>query len=102
MNAYEVPLISGAQTFAITLAGVDLQLTLRWCDPAACWMLSLAYVSGTELVSSIPVVTGTDLLGQHAHLGIGGSLYAQSISDPNAVPTYESLGTDGLLFFVVP
>lgn len=101
MTVYEVPLVAGPQTFAITLAGTDLQLTLRWCAPAACWMLSVAQPDGTPLVASIPVVTGVDLLAQHTHLGIGGALYAQSVSDHNAVPTYASMGSDGLLFFVV-
>lgn len=102
MTPYEIPFSGEAETFQIALAGVLYTLTAHWCAPSACWLLDIATFSGQRIVSSIPLVTGTNLLGQHKHLGIGGSLYVQSHSQLDLVPAYTSLGTSGRLYFITP
>lgn len=102
MTAYEIPLEPTPHTFAVTLAGVEYRLTVKWNERASCWVLDIATSLGAALVTGVPLVTGVDLLEQHRHLGIGGSLYAQTDDDPNAVPTFDNLGSNGHLFFVVP
>lgn len=102
MTAYEVPLIAAPQSFGIALANVQYQLTVHWCEPSACWVLDIADVNQTPILLGIPLVPGIDLLAQYAYLGFGGGLYVQSLSDINQIPTFDSLGSDGLVFFVTP
>lgn len=101
-TAYEIPLSAEPQTFVITLAGAARRLTVRWSDLTGLWLLDLASPEGDPILSGLPLLPGVDLLGQHKHLGFGGELWVQSLSDPNKTPDLESLGTDGLVFFVVP
>lgn len=98
----QVPLAVGTpQTFAIQFGGVQYQLTLRYRNIAqGGWVLDIADQIGNPVVNGIPLVTGANLLAQYAHLGFGGGLYVQSLSDPDAVPSFESLGDDGLLYWV--
>lgn len=100
MTAYEVPLIAAPQSFGIALANVQYQLTLRWCEPAGSWMLDIADASQNPILSGLPLVPKIDLLAQYGYLNFGGSLFVQSLADINQIPTFTSLGTDGLLFFV--
>lgn len=96
---YEIPLSSTPQTFRIPLAGVTYQMTVRWNWINTSWVLDIADSSGNPIVSGIPLVTGADLLEQFGYLGLGGSLYVQTDNDPNAVPTYQNLGTTGHVYF---
>jgi len=102
MTAFEIPLSPKAQSFAISLVGVTYNLTFTWCDPASCWIVSIADVNNVPMVDSIPLVTGADLLEQYGYLGIGGKLIVQTDNDPAAVPTYANIGSTGHLFFVSP
>lgn len=90
------------QTFTIQLAGTDYTLTATWNVPSSVWLVSIANANGQALVSSIPLVTGCDLLEQFEYVGIGGQLFSQTDHDPFAPPTFENLGTLGRLFFVLP
>jgi hypothetical protein len=102
-QTYEIPLTPQAQTFSVTLAGATYDMTLTWRDAPALgggWMLDLADASGNPLIQGIPLVTGADLLAQHAHLGLGFQLYIQSDGDPAAAPTYTSLGVTSHLYAV--
>lgn len=100
MTPYEIPLSPEAQIFQIQMQGVLYTLEVWWCGPATSWMLNIADAAGTPILQGIPLVTGTDLLKQHAHLNFGGSLYVQSDADLNAVPTFDSLGIGGHVYFV--
>lgn len=97
---FEIPLIAAAQTFTVTLVGVDYNMTIRWNVPANCWMLDIADVSQDPLVQGIPMITGADLLAPYQYLDIGGQLIVQTDNDPDAVPTYDNLGTAGHLYFI--
>ena len=102
MIVREIPLTAESQTFGIPLAGTTYRLTVMWRDPAPGWVLDIADASGVPMVQGIPLVTGANLLGQHAHLGFGGALYVQTDNDPDAIPTLDNLGGSSHLYFVTP
>jgi predicted Zn-dependent protease with MMP-like domain len=97
---YEIPLTAAPQQLLISLANVTYQLTVKWNDEASVWVLDIADSSGNGILNGIPLVTGTDLLGQFAYLGLGGSLVAQTDSDLTSPPTFTNLGDTGHLYFV--
>jgi hypothetical protein len=97
---YQFPLIPQPQTLAITLGGVAYNLSVYWNVPNASWMVDLLDANSNPILQGIPLVTGADLLGQFAYLGIGGELQVQTTNDTFAVPTYANLGTEGNLYFV--
>ncbi|ARP90328.1 hypothetical protein CAL14_08535 [Bordetella genomosp. 9] len=98
-TAYEIPLTADSQRFTITLAGVAYNLALTWRSGTG-WVLDIADANDAPLVSGIPLVTGTDLLGQFGHLGIGGKLIVLVDGDIASVPAYDNLGTEAKLYFV--
>ena len=101
MAQYIIPLTGEPETFAITLAGREYQLTVRWNDAdQGGWMLDLAEPDGgADVLLGIPLVTGTDLLGQFAHLGIGGQLIVHA-GDSDDAPDLETLGDAVKLYFI--
>lgn len=101
MRAFEIPTSPTAQTFSVGGASNTFHLRVTWCTPANCWILDIADFNNVPLVQGIPLVTGINLLSQYEHLGIGGALVVQTDSNPHAVPTYESLGNTGHLYYVV-
>ena len=102
MAAYEIPLTPAAQQFFIPLAGTTYSLSVKWCRFSACWVLDIATADGIPLRTGLPLVTGGDLLSQHKHLGIGGTLEVQTDTDLYRVPAYNELGVAGHLYFVTP
>lgn len=102
MTPYEIPLSPNPQQFLITLGQVAYGLTVRWCTPMSCWIMDIATEAGALILGAVPLQPGVDLLGQHQHLGIGGSIYVQSDADLNATPQYNDLGISGHVYFVVP
>ena len=64
------------------------------------WLLDIADVDGNPMLCGIPLVTGTDLLGQYAYLGFNGALWVQGANDPDALPTYDDLGSSSALYWV--
>lgn len=99
-----IPLSGVNETFRIALAGVAYRFTVIWRDDPGSlggWFLDIADDNSVPIVQGIPLVTGADLLEQHAaDAGIAGALYVQTVQDPIAVPTFDNLGTDAQLFFV--
>lgn len=102
MAIFEIPLQVGTpQTFPITLSGVQYELTLIYRNVSqGGWFLDIADQNSNPIVQGIPLVTGVNLLEQYDYLGFGGELWVQTSSDPDAVPTFENLGEDGLLYWV--
>lgn len=96
----EIPLSAQSQAFQITLSGKAYRLAVTWRDPYG-WFLDIADTNGLLLLSGMPLVTGVDLLGQYAYLGIPGKLVVVSDGDPTAVPTFDNLGTGSHLYYVV-
>jgi hypothetical protein len=104
-NIYEVqlPIVGQPQTFTATLGSKSYQMTLLYRDiDEGGWTLDIADTAGNPIVSGLPLVTGCNLLAQYKHLGFGVGLYVQTTSDPDAVPTFENLGGDALLYCVTP
>lgn len=99
---FEVPLSVGRpQRLNVRLGQVEYQLTLRYLNvEQGGWLLDIADAIGNPMVLGIPLVTGANLLEQYEHLGFGGRLWVQTLSDPDAVPTFENLGDDGVLWWV--
>ncbi|MBR8471931.1 MULTISPECIES: phage baseplate plug family protein [Burkholderia] len=102
MTTYlEIPLTPDPQTFTMTLSGIDYQMTVQYREAGGTgWILDVADASGNALVSGIPLVTGTDLLGQYAYLGFGGRLWVQGAASPDDVPTFDDLGIGSHVFWV--
>ena len=93
------------QSFNITLGGTTYEFTLQYRnDPAGLggWCLDIADRFGNAIVQGIPLVTGINLLAQYGYLNIGngGGLWVQTTDDPDAVPTFENLGSSGQIYWV--
>lgn len=101
MKLFEVPLAPGAQVFSINLLDRTYQLRLAWNAPASCWVLDVSDPTGLPLALGLPLVTGADLLGQLAHLGLGGGMLVTTDSDAAAPPAFGNLGTGSHLYFFV-
>lgn len=72
-------------------------------DTVGTWIVDIYDGTGTSLiVGGIPFVTGTDLLAPFAYLGLGGQLVVQSSPLADTVPNFETLGSTGQLYYVVP
>lgn len=99
MTRYVVPLSAEPQTFAITLAGRQYTLTLRWCTAdEGGWMLDIADTeTSAVLVAGIMLVTGADLLAPFPDLGIGGMLWLYAVDE--LPPGYDDLGVGVDLIF---
>lgn len=100
-TAFEIPLSPKPQRFSISLAGTIYGILLHWCWPAQIWVLDIFDATDNLLVGGLPLVTGADLLGQLVELGIGGKLIVQGEGNPDSVPGFTTLGSNGgRLFFV--
>ncbi|HEY8355732.1 MAG TPA: hypothetical protein VIK69_12050 [Methylophilaceae bacterium] len=98
---YRIPLTPTPQRFTIGLDGVDyiIHLNYRNVDEGG-WTIDIHDIDDNPIVNGIPLVTGTNLLGQYRHLGFTGGLWVQTASDPDAVPTFVNLGVDAFLYWV--
>lgn len=101
-TSYEIPFSPNPQKFSIDLGGVTYNLTLTWNTVSNCWMLAIADNNNTLVVSSIPVVTGANLLSPFAYLNFGGALIALTDGDLDTPPTFKNLGLQGHVYYVTP
>jgi hypothetical protein len=99
-TVYEIPFSSGPQVIKATLGGTEYQLNLWWNNFSSSWMIDISDVNGNAIVSSIPMVTGRDLLEPYGHLEFGGQLLVQTNGKLD-VPQFDDLGNGAGLFFVV-
>jgi hypothetical protein len=99
-TVYTVPLNGAPQQFTIGLGGVTYTLLLKWNAMQQGWFLDIGDSSNNPIVSGIPLVTGVNLLEQYGYLGFNGSLYVQTASNVDAIPTFTNLGTDSNVFYV--
>ncbi|MCY1536175.1 hypothetical protein D9M68_716190 [compost metagenome] len=73
---------------------------MQWRNAAESgWTLDIADANGNAIVNGIPLVTGCNLLEPYAHLGFAGVLWVQTTADPDAVPSFESLGIGSHLYW---
>jgi len=96
----KIPLENTPQTFDITLAGKSYLAETKWNDASSSWELSLTGDDG-PVISAMPLVTGVDLLAQHKHMAVGGSLVVVTSGDYMATPTLDNLGSESNLFLVL-
>ena len=100
-TAYRIPLEPVAQRFAVDLSGIPLILVTKWNGELPAWELSI--LDGTTevpLVTALALVSGVDLLEQHAHLGIPGQLWVDTEGAPDDFPTEDNLGTISNLYYI--
>ena len=98
---YEIPLQTGPQIFTVSLGQTIYTLTLLYRNhPLGGWVLDIGDINNNPILTGIPLVTGTNLLQQYGYLDFGGGLYVQTTDDPDAVPTFASLGGTGLIYWV--
>jgi len=96
-----IPLLPRGQRLTIALADVTYNLRVTWNDAEeGGYTLDIGDASGNVLLAGAPLVTGSDLLAQHRHLGIGGSLFVTTDRDTGDVPTFDGLGLTSQLYFV--
>lgn len=100
-TVFEVPLLPQAQRLSIFLSGAQYNIVVRWNVFSQCWIADIYDVNDAPLLLNRPLVTGADLLAQFAYLGIGGQMIVQSDGVTNVVPTFESLGITGHLYYRV-
>lgn len=100
MTAYEIPLSPVPQTFLISLGDLQVRLTFKWNYVAGYWVLDIEDPVNGPMVTGIPVVTGVDLLEPYGYLGFTGQLIVQSQANIDDIPTLQTLGGDGLVFYV--
>lgn len=101
MTAYEIPLSPAPQTFLIGLGSRQVRMTFKWNDVAGHWVLDLEEPTGEPIIMGIPVVTGVDLLAPYGYLGFDGQIIVQSQANIDDIPTFETLGGDGLVFYLL-
>lgn len=103
MTPFQLPLQPFNQKFTVSLDGTVYQCRCVWNAANGAWSLDINDQNGNPIFNGIPLVTGSDLLGQVKYLmigGVGGQMVAQSSFDPNQVPTFADLGSTGNLYFV--
>lgn len=98
---YEIPFNAQQESFNVTLAGVSYQMRILFNNYGNVWELDIYDSSSNPLVTSIPLVTGVDLLSPYPYLNFGGRLYAATDNSPYTPPTLDDLGLTGHLYFVV-
>lgn len=94
LTLFRIPLLNIPQRFEINLAGNDLILETQWDYLNTTWFVSI-FDSITQdiLLSSLPLVTGSNLVSQFNYLDFNFSLVVVSEGDILAVPTEDNLGT---------
>lgn len=98
---FQLPLQTTAQVFSVTLSGIIYTFTIQYRDiDQGGWVLDIGDSSNVPILQGIPLVTGVNLLAKYQYLGFIGGLYVQTTTDPDAVPTFTNLGTDGQLYYV--
>lgn len=99
-SLFEIPLSAHPQKFTITLSGTEYEMLLLWRNATGVgWTLDIADNQGSPLIQGIPLVTGCNLLEQYGYLGFEGALWVQTTVDPDAVPTFDNLGTGSHLYW---
>lgn len=79
---------------------VSVNLVVKWNTFMAAWSVDVYDQSQNLIIGSVPLVTGANLLEQFAYLELGGKLNVQTDGDPEAVPTFENLGSQSHLYFI--
>ena len=92
------------QSFNITLAvdGRNLPLTLGFSfnETAGYWVMKITDpTTSTVLLDSIPLLSGGNILGQYAYLGIGAATLVNATGIEMDSPGIDNLGSDFFLLW---
>lgn len=98
MTQSEIPLSPDNQTFSIDIAGSRWRISIIWRE--RWWVMNLADSRGNALVSGIPLVTGADLLAQHAWLGLNFTLVVACDDSAQVYPGKTDLGIRSHLYAI--
>ncbi len=100
-NYFQIPLTPNPQRFTVTLSGITYVIVLKYQNTEeGGWVLDIFDAASVPIVCGVPLVTGVNLLEQYPHLGFGGRMWVQTLSNPDAAPTFDNLGTESILFWV--
>jgi hypothetical protein len=108
-NTYEVPTRPN-RPFSIrtTIDGFLYTLHFRYNNSSRCWILDIAnYSNQVLIVAGIPLITGTDLLGQFGYMPLGVHTVMTVMTllagvPADTVPTFFNLGVDAHLYITNP
>ncbi len=98
MIVSEIPLSPDNQTFNIDIAGTRWRMSIIWRE--VWWVMNLADSSRNILISGIPLVTGVDLLAQHAWLGFNFQLAVDCDDSTQIYPGKTDLGIRSHLYVI--
>lgn len=101
MTTFILPLENVPQTFQISLAGKNYNMTCRWNDAfEAGWEVDFSDAdTGLSVVAGLPLVTGADILAGLEYLNFQGSLIVFTDGDDFATPTLLNLGVESNVYF---
>jgi hypothetical protein len=92
----------------VTWDGATYTLHFGWNPVLNAWVLDIwDEGNDTAILTGLPLVTGTDILGQFIYLPVGAHTVVTVMgvgpfSSPDAVPTFDNLGSDGRVYLVMP
>lgn len=101
MSVFEIPVQNIPQSFQISLAGKNYQMTVRWNDAeGGGWLIDFSDTdSGESIASNLAMITGANILEGLEYLGFNGILFCTTDGNQLAVPTLQNLGVEGKLYF---
>jgi hypothetical protein len=101
-EVFKIPLTNTPQKFDLTLSGKNLSIVLQYNSYMPNWTISLIdRQTQTPLVLQLPLITGANLLEQYGFLEIGGELHVFTDGDPDSIPTFQNLGVESNLYYLV-
>ena len=92
----------------VTWQGVQYTLQFWWNPASYCWVLDIYDSSGANpILTGLPLVTGTDVLGQFGYLPVAAQAVITVMSvgpgvSPDQVPDFGNLGSDGHVYLITP
>lgn len=93
-DQYIIPMSEGAQSFTVQLGGERFRLTAIYRDNSrgGAWYIDFEKSDKSDGIYGIPLVLGTDLLGQYPHKGFG-HLWIEKSDGTMTRPNYADMGT---------
>jgi hypothetical protein len=64
------------------------------------WFMDIATDGGTPIACGLPLVTGSNILGQFEYVNMNGMMAVMSDGDTDAIPTFFNLGVQSHLLWV--
>ena len=101
IEVLQIPLENTPQRFEIELDGAPYMLECTYNPEMPAWCISFWTVEGEPLLMNMPLVAGVDLLQQFPHLGINGQFFVYTDGDEWTPPTFENLGAESNLYYLL-